>query len=112
MKIPIYRDITRRLFELSQSMYIDIIIKRFDIENCNKCFILIRHGVHISKEHSPMTLEERALIEKIPYASTIASIKYTVLCTRQDVIFALSVTNRLFANLGQRYWEIVKCILK
>ena len=51
-------------------------------------------GVQISKEHSPKTPEDRALMEKIPYASTIGSIMYAILCTRPDVAFALSVTSR------------------
>ena len=63
--IRIYRDRSRRLFGLSQSMYIDTIVKRFGMENSKKGFILIRHGIQISKEHSPKTPEHGAFMEKI-----------------------------------------------
>ena len=72
----------------------------------------MRHGVQISKEHSPKTLEYRALMEKILYVSTIGSIMYAMRCTRLNVPFALSVTSRFQANLGESHWEAMKCILK
>ena len=43
--IRIYRDRSRRLLGLSQSMYIDTIVKRFGIENSKRGFISMRHGV-------------------------------------------------------------------
>ena len=62
--IRIYRDRSRRLLGLSQSMYIDTIVKRFGMENSKRGFILMIHGVQISKEYSPKTPQDRALIEK------------------------------------------------
>ena len=47
--IRIYRDRSRRLLGLSQSMYIDTIVKRFGIENSEKFLIPMSHGVQISK---------------------------------------------------------------
>ena len=41
----IHRDRSRRLLGLSQSMYIDTIVKRFGMENSKKGFIPIRHRV-------------------------------------------------------------------
>ena len=110
--IRIYRDRSRRLLGLSHSMYIDTIVKSFGMENSKRGFIPIRHGVQISKEHLPKTPEDRALMEKIPYASAIGSIMYAMPCTRPDVAFALIVTSRFQANPGESHWEAVKCILK
>ena len=72
----------------------------------------MRHRVQISKEHSPKTPKDRALMEKIPYASTIGSIMYAMLCTRLDMAFALSVMSIFQANPRKSQWETVKCILK
>ena len=52
----------------------------------------MRHATQISKEYLPKTLEERALMEKILYASAIGSIINTMLWRRLDMDFALSVT--------------------
>jgi hypothetical protein len=48
----------------------------------------------------------------IPYASTIGSIMYAMLCTCPDVSYALSATSRYQSNYGDAYWTIVKNILK
>ena len=72
----------------------------------------MRHGVQIFKEHSLKTLEDRALMEKISYASIIGSIKYAMQYTKPNMVFALSVTGRFHANPSERHRESVKCILK
>ena len=61
--ICIYRDKSRRFLGLSQSMYIDSIIKRFGMENSKRGFIPMKHGFQISKEHSLKTIEDRAFME-------------------------------------------------
>ena len=101
--IRIYRDRSKKLLRLSQSMYIDTIVKRFGMQDSKKGFILMRHGVQISKEQSPKTPEDKALMERIPYASTIGSIMYTMICTRPDVAYALSVMSRFQADPGEKH---------
>ena len=110
--ILIYRDRSKNLFGLSQSMYIDTIVKRFGMQDSKKGFIPMRHEVQISKEQSPKTPEDKALMERITYASAIGSILYAMICTRPYVAYALSVTNRFQADPGEKHWEAVKCILK
>ena len=57
------------------------------MENSRKSFILMRHQVQISKEHSLKTHEDRALTEKISYASMIGSILYDLHKTKCDIYF-------------------------
>src|SRR5262249_49314876 len=92
--IKIYRDRSMRMLGLSQSMYIDTILKRFGMENSKRGLILMRHGVYLSKDMSPKNPEERAHMNRVPYASAIGSIMYAMICTRPDVAHALSVTSR------------------
>ena len=82
------------------------------MENSIKGFISMRHGVQISKEHLLKNFEDRALMEKILYASAIRSIMYAMLCTRRDVTFALSITKRFKTNPSEGDWVAVNCILK
>ena len=37
----------------------------------------------------------------IPYASTMGSIMYSMICTRPDVSYALSITSRYPSDLGK-----------
>ena len=51
-------------------------------------------------------------MSKIPYASAIGSIMYTMLCTRLDVAHALSMTSRFQQDPGEKHWNTIKEIPK
>ena len=110
--IRIYRDRSNRLLGLSQSTYIDKVLKRFSMDLSKKGFVPIVYRKHPSKSMCPKTLEEKEHMKHIPYASAIGSIMYVMLCTRPDVPFALSVTSRYQSNYGEEHWAAVKTILK
>ena len=69
-------------------------------------------GVKLSKTQSPTTAEDRERMEVIPYASTIGSLMYAMLCTRPDVCLAISMAQRYQSNPGVDHWIAVKNILK
>ncbi|KAK8593771.1 hypothetical protein V6N12_045845 [Hibiscus sabdariffa] len=110
--VKIYRDISRRLLGLSQSTYIDKVLKRFSMEESKRGFLPMRHGISLSKEMCPSTPQERERMSQIPYASAIGSIMYAMICTRPDLSYALSMTSRYQANPGEGHWTAVKNILK
>lgn len=110
--IKIYRDRSRRLIGLSQSTYIDKVLKRFNMQEAKKGFLPMSHGISLSKTQCPSTSDERERMSKIPYASAIGSIMYAMICTRPDVSYALSVTSRYQADPGESHWTAVKNILK
>ena len=53
--IKIYRDRSKRLLGLSQSTYINNVIKRFSMKESMKGFLLMLHRVHLSNDMSPKT---------------------------------------------------------
>ena len=92
--IRIYRDRSKRLIGLSQDMYIDKVLKRFNLQDSKKGFLPMSHGINLSKSQCPSTTDERDRMNGIPYASAIGSIMYAMLCTRPDLSYALNVTSR------------------
>ena len=98
--IRICRDRSKRMLGLSQSRYIETIVKRFGMENSKRGLIPMRHDISLSKSMSPKTPKERANMDRIPYASLIGSIIYAMLCTRSDIVHTLSVTSRYQADPG------------
>ena len=110
--IKIYRDRSKRLLGLSQSLYIDTILKRFSMENSKRGNVPTQSGIVLSKKDAPHTEEEKARMKRIPYASAIGSIMYAMLCTRPDVAYALGCVSRYQSNPGEKHWTAVKCILK
>ena len=51
----------------------------------------MRHRILLSRSISLKTLEEMTNMNRIPYASTIGSIIYGMLCTKLDIVDAQSV---------------------
>src|SRR5262249_5767852 len=62
--IKIYRDRSRRLIGLSQSTYVDKMLKRFSMDLSNKGFIPMSHGKNLSKSMCPATHEMRERMSK------------------------------------------------
>ena len=110
--IKIYRDRSRKLIGLSQSNYIDKVLRRFSMQDSKRGFLPMTHGTTLSKTQCPQTQDERDRMSRIPYASAIGSIMYAMLCTRPDVACALSVTSRYQSDPGESHWTAVKNILK
>src|SRR6266511_4140543 len=92
--IKIYRDRSRRLIGLSQSTYLDKILKKFNMDQSKKGFLPVLQGVRLSTAQCPTSAEEREKMSVIPYASAIGSIMYAMLCTRPDVNLAISLVGR------------------
>ena len=110
--IKIYRDITKMLIGLSQSTYIDKMLKRFSMEQFKRGYIPMVIRITLSKSLCPQTQDERTRMNMIPYALAIGSIMYAMLCTRLNVSYVLSVTSRYQSDPGMGHWVAVKNILK
>ncbi|KAJ9558298.1 hypothetical protein OSB04_012912 [Centaurea solstitialis] len=110
--IKIYRNRSKRLIGLSQSTYIDKVLKRFRMDESKKGFIPMQHGIVLSKTQCPVSSEDQDKMKSVPYASAIGSIMYAMLCTRPDVAYSVSVTSRYQQNPGEPHWVAVKNILK
>ena len=110
--IKIYRDESQWLLGLSQSGYIDKVLKRFSMQDSKRGFLPMPHGIKLSKSQCPTTKDERECMDKIPYASAIGSIMYAMICNRPDVSYALSMTSRFQSDPGECHWIVAKNILK
>jgi hypothetical protein len=93
-------------------MYIDKVLKRFNMENAKKGLLPMSPGTVLSKNQCPRTLDERVQMNDVPYASVVGSIMYVMLCTRPDVSYALSVSSMYQSDPGMEHWAAVKNILK
>ncbi|KAJ9566931.1 hypothetical protein OSB04_002897 [Centaurea solstitialis] len=125
--VKIYKNRSKRLIGLSQSTYIDKILKKFRMDESKKGFIPIQHGIVLSKTQCPVSSQDQDKMKSVPdntkiihvlvelnfpYASAIGSIMYAMLCTRPDVAYSVSVTSRYQQNPGEPHWVAVKNILK
>ena len=108
--IKIYRDRSKRMLGLSQKLYIEKVLKRFNMKNSKRGLLSLRYGINLSKIICPTTSEEVQHMSKILYASTIGSLMYVILCTQPDITLIMSVTSRYQSNPDQEHWIAVKNI--
>ena len=84
--IKIYRDRSRCLIGLSQSTYLDKVLKKFKMDQSKKGFLHVLQGVKLSQTQCPTTSEDREKMKDVPYASAIGSIMYAMLCTKPEEV--------------------------
>ena len=68
------------------------------MEGSKRGYLLIGHGIQLSKKMSPKIPKERNRMSSIPYASAVGSIMYAMLCMRPDVAYALSIVSKFQAD--------------
>ena len=94
LRMKIYRDRSKRLFRLTQSTYIDTMLKWFSMKNFKKGYLLTDHEIFLSKKDCLTTPQERERMSRVPYASIVRSIIYAMTYMRLDVVYSLGVVSR------------------
>lgn len=89
---------------LSQPHYINKILERFKMTNCNPVPVP-------STPDDPNQIEGELLNEEIPYKEAIGCLMYLVTCTRPDIAHAVGLASRT-SKPTVRHWEAVKKILR
>ncbi|GJW32168.1 hypothetical protein Tco_0052200 [Tanacetum coccineum] len=110
--IKIYRDRSKRLIGLSQSAYMDKILKRYRMDNSKRGHIPMQERLDLNKTQGASTPEEVKRMKNVPYALDVGSIMYAVRCTTPDVAFTQNITSHFQQNPGEPHWTAVKTILK
>ncbi|GJV30680.1 hypothetical protein Tco_1387128 [Tanacetum coccineum] len=100
------------LYGATEVLTIDLILKKFNMQNLWNGFYRWSQHVNLSNEMCASSDEEKAYMKRVPYASAVGSIMYAVRCTRPDVAFAQNLVSRYQQNPGKLHWVAVKHILK
>ena len=86
--IQLFRDQKNRMIALSQSSYIDKVLKKFAMQDSKKGEQPSRIGITLSLDDCLKTSEEKVYMEKVPYALAVGSLMYAMLCTRPNICYA------------------------
>nr|GEW74026.1 hypothetical protein [Tanacetum cinerariifolium] len=98
LRIKIIRDRSKRLIALSQSAYLEKILKKFRMKNSKKGYNPMMEKPDYRKSQGAKTYTEVHHMQRAPYALAIGSIMYAVRCTRPDVAFAQNLCSRFQQN--------------
>ena len=85
--IKVYRDRSKRMLGLSQKLYIEKMLKKFNIENSKRGLLSLSHSIHLSKTMCLTISEKVQRMSRIPYASTIKA--SCIPCCVLDLILSL-----------------------
>ena len=108
----IIRDKADGTLKLSRSNYVKKVLSRFNINEAKPVSTPLGSHFKLSKEQSPKTEEEEMdHMSKVPYASTIGSLMYAMVCTTLDVAHAVGVVSRFMSRPRKQHWEAIKWIL-
>ncbi|GJU78109.1 retrotransposon protein, putative, ty1-copia subclass [Tanacetum coccineum] len=77
---------SKRLFGLSQSAYIDKILKRYRMDNSKCGYIPIQETLELNKTQSASTPGEVKCMQNVPYASVVGSIMYAVFILNRGTV--------------------------
>jgi hypothetical protein len=110
--MKIIRDKASSTLKISQAEYVKKILSRFSMDEAKSVSTPLGSHFKLTKDQSPKTDQEKAYMNKVPYASAIGSLMYAMVCTRPDIAHAVGVVSRYMSNPGKQHWEAVKWILR
>nr|GEX37500.1 retrotransposon protein, putative, Ty1-copia subclass [Tanacetum cinerariifolium] len=96
--IEIIRDQNRKILRVSQSGYVYNIFNNFRIDNGKSVKMPLGGHFNLSLKDCPVKDCDVERMSKVPYANTVGSLRYLMVCTRPDIAYAVSVVSRYLAN--------------
>jgi ATP-binding cassette subfamily B (MDR/TAP) protein 1 len=85
----ISRDEQGGTLQLSQAKYICKVLQRFNMRDAKLVRTPLVSHFRLSKEQCPVIDEEKDFMARVPYASTIGSLMYAMVCMRPDISHAV-----------------------
>ena len=55
----------------------------------------------LSSQQCPVADQDKSKMSKVPYASVAGCLMYTMVLTRPNIAYAVSIVSRFMANLGK-----------
>jgi hypothetical protein len=97
---------------LNQGKYVEIILQRFNMEECKSVKVPILVGVKLYVDQCTKTQEEEEDMSHVSYVSEIGSLMYEMVCTQSDIAHAMGVLRKYMSKPGKEHWTSVKMVFK
>ena len=104
--MAIKRDRASRILTIDQSLYLDKVLKRFGMTECNPVSTPLENGKKFepNKDDEPFELAE--------YQSAVGSLIYAAVSTRPDLSIAVAILSQFMANPNKEHWSGIKRVLR
>jgi hypothetical protein len=109
--IEIHRDRMKGVLGLSQKIYIEKVLKKFNMHKYSASPAPIVKGDRYGEFQYPKNQYEIDQMKMVPYASAVGNLQYAQVCTRPDIAYVIGLLGRLQSNPGPEHWKLVKKVL-
>ena len=106
--IQVQRDRTSKTISLSQTAYIDSLVKRFNLTDAPPLSTPIDPNALLTKDQSPSTPHQFDDMRNVPYREIVGSLMYAAVGTRPDITFAVTALSQYLQNPSRLHWEQAK----
>lgn len=98
--------------ELDQSIYIKLILERFNMQDSKPVFTPQDTSVKLSVKAIPDEVIDESALKQIPYQEAVGCLLYLSQCTRPDIANAVVNVSRFNTNYRMTHWTAVKRIFR
>ena len=92
--IRVTRDRNLKTISLSQSAYIDSVVKRFNLTSASPLGTPLDPSSQLSKDQSPSTTSHWEEMQKVLYREAIGSLMYAAIGIRPDITYAVTALSQ------------------
>lgn len=106
--LKVEQDREKKTIKLSQPAYINKVIARFHLDKATPINTPMKESALLQQK----TNEKASTSEKEQYQGMIGSLMFSMVETRPDIAFAISMASRYAKNASHQHAEVVKTILR
>jgi hypothetical protein len=97
--------------EIDLEQYIDKMLKRFNMEDCNASDVPALADISLSKQHGPSSEGERIQMTKVPYRELVGSLIFASISIIPQISADVSKLSEFMNNPGLVHWREAKRVL-
>jgi hypothetical protein len=110
--IEIHRDRMKGVLGLSQKIYIEKVLKKFNMYKCSASPAPIVKGDKYGEFQCPKNQYEIDQTKMVLYASAVGSLQYAQVYTCPDIAYVTGLLGRFQSNPRLEHWKLVKKVLR
>lgn len=110
--IHVTRDRNKGKLWLDQRKYIQDVLTRFNMLDCNPVYTPLEHKLDLSTNEANKAENNDCSPLNFPYQEAIGSLMYLSQCTRPDITYAVSYLSCFNQHPNQSHWKSVKRVMR
>jgi hypothetical protein len=110
--LRVHRNEETGSISLDQEEYVQQLLTKFNMIDCNPVSTPQQPGVQLSSSSSPTTPEDVIEMKRTPYGELVGSLLWLATNTRPDICTAVGSLCRFISNPGKSHWVAAQRVLR